>query len=35
MKDSQALQVGSCPGPFDGCDFIDTSEVEVYGTASP
>jgi extracellular elastinolytic metalloproteinase len=32
MKDSQVPQVGSCPGPFDGCDFIDTSEIEVYGS---
>lgn len=34
MKDSQALQVGSCPGPFSGCDFIDSVELEVFGTAS-
>jgi hypothetical protein len=23
-----------CPGPFSGCDFMDMSEIEVYGTAS-
>ncbi|MEP7090648.1 MAG: M36 family metallopeptidase [Nocardioidaceae bacterium] len=34
MKDSQVLQVGSCPGAFSGCDFIDSSELEVYGTPS-
>ena len=32
MKDSQARQVGTCPGPFDGCDFIDSSELEVHGS---
>ena len=35
MKDSQVAQVGTCPGPFSGCDFIDSSELEVYGSASP
>ncbi|MDP9241118.1 MAG: M36 family metallopeptidase, partial [Actinomycetota bacterium] len=34
MKDSQVNQVGSCPGPFSGCDFIDSVELEVFGTAS-
>jgi len=32
MKDSQAPTVGKCPGPLDGCDFIDSSELEVYGS---
>jgi len=32
MKDSQVRQVGSCPGPFSGCDFIDSRELEVYGS---
>ena len=35
MKDSQVLQVGSCPGAFSGCDFIDSSELEVYGSPAP
>jgi hypothetical protein len=34
MRDSQALQVGTCPGPFSGCDFIDSSELEVYGSSA-
>jgi extracellular elastinolytic metalloproteinase len=32
MKDSQVLQVGSCPGAFSGCDFIDSRELEVFGS---
>jgi hypothetical protein len=35
MRDSQALQLGTCPGPFSGCDFIDSSELEVYGSPVP
>ena len=35
MKDSQVNQVGSCPGNFSGCDFIDSSELEVYGSTAP
>lgn len=31
MKDSQVLQVGSCPGAYSGCDFVDSRELEVYG----
>jgi hypothetical protein len=31
MRDSQVSQVGSCPGAFSGCDFIDSREMEVYG----
>ena len=35
MKDSQvAAAGGSCPGPYSGCDFIDSRELEVYGTPS-
>ncbi len=34
MLDSQVSQVGTCPGPFSGCDFIDSVELEVFGTAS-
>jgi len=25
----------ACPGPFSGCDFMDMSELEVYGTPAP
>jgi hypothetical protein len=32
MEDSQVNQVGTCPGNFSGCDFIDSRELEVYGT---
>ncbi len=35
MQDSQALQVGTCPGPFSGCSFVDSRELEVYGVAAP
>ena len=35
MKDSQVNQVGTCPGNFSGCDFIDSSELEVYGAPAP
>jgi extracellular elastinolytic metalloproteinase len=35
MEDSQAPQLGTCPGPFSGCDFIDSSELEVFGSRSP
>jgi hypothetical protein len=31
MQDSQVSQVGTCPGAFSGCDFIDSREMEVYG----
>ena len=24
---------GTCPGPFNGCDFLDVSEVTLYGTS--
>ena len=23
---------GTCPGTFSGCDFLDSTEVAVYGT---
>jgi len=26
---------GVCPGPFSGCDFMDMSEIEVYGAPTP
>ena len=26
---------GTCPGNFSGCDFLDSTEVAVYGTAVP
>ena len=28
------LPGASCPGPFSGCDFMDMSELEVYGSPS-
>ena len=31
MKDSQATQVGTCPGAFSGCDYVDSSELLVFG----
>jgi hypothetical protein len=34
MLDSQVDQVGACPGPFSGCLFIDSRELEVFGTAA-
>lgn len=27
--------LGSCPGPFSGCDFMDMSELAVYGAPAP
>ena len=32
----QVFQIpgASCPGPFSGCDFMDMSELEVYGSPS-
>jgi extracellular elastinolytic metalloproteinase len=32
MVTPQVFQVGSCPGPFAGCDAVDLTELEVYGT---
>jgi extracellular elastinolytic metalloproteinase len=32
MVTPQVFQVGECPGPFSGCDFMDLSEIEVYGS---
>ncbi len=29
---SQVFQVGECPGAFSGCDFMDLTELEVYGS---
>jgi extracellular elastinolytic metalloproteinase len=36
MITPQVFEIGgSCPGDFTGCDFLDMSELEVYGTAAP
>jgi extracellular elastinolytic metalloproteinase len=35
MVDPQVLQIGSCPGNFSGCDFMDMSEIAAYGVPSP
>jgi extracellular elastinolytic metalloproteinase len=32
MVRPQVFQVGACPGPFSGCDFMDLTELEVYGS---
>jgi hypothetical protein len=32
MVRPQVFQVGACPGAFSGCDFMDLTEIEVYGT---
>jgi extracellular elastinolytic metalloproteinase len=36
MINPQVFQIpgASCPGPFSGCDFMDMSELEVYGSQS-
>jgi extracellular elastinolytic metalloproteinase len=36
MINPQVFQISgaSCPGPFSGCDFMDMSELEVYGSPS-
>jgi extracellular elastinolytic metalloproteinase len=36
MIKPQVFQIpgASCPGPFSGCDFMDMSELEVYGSPS-
>jgi extracellular elastinolytic metalloproteinase len=36
MINPQVFQIpgASCPGPFSGCDFMDMSELEVYGSPS-
>jgi hypothetical protein len=36
MIKPQLFQIpgAACPGPFDGCDFMDMTELEVYGTPS-
>jgi extracellular elastinolytic metalloproteinase len=34
MITPQVFQVGSCPGNFSGCDFMDMSEIEAFGSAS-
>jgi extracellular elastinolytic metalloproteinase len=35
MVTPQVFQVGACPGAFSGCDFMDMTEIAVYGTAAP
>ena len=35
MITPQVFQVGSCPGNFSGCDFMDMSEIEAFGSAAP
>jgi extracellular elastinolytic metalloproteinase len=33
MLEPQVFDIGgACPGAFTGCDFIDMSEIEVYGS---
>ena len=33
MKDPQVFDIGGiCPGAFSGCDFMDTTEIAVYGS---
>jgi hypothetical protein len=34
MITPQVFQVGSCPGNFSGCDFMDMSEIEAFGSAA-
>ena len=36
MINPQVFQIpgASCPGPFSGCDFMDMTELEVYGSPS-
>ena len=36
MINPQVFQIpgATCPGPFSGCDFMDMSELEVYGSPS-
>jgi extracellular elastinolytic metalloproteinase len=34
MVTSQAQDAGLCPGSFSGCDFLDSTEVAVYGSPS-
>ena len=35
MEEPQVFQLGTCPGAFSGCDFMDMTEIAVYGTATP
>jgi len=35
MVTPQVFQLGTCPGAFSGCDFMDMTEIAVYGTAAP
>jgi len=35
MESTQLVEAGgTCPGPFSACDFMDMSELAVYGIAS-
>ena len=35
MVTPQVFQLGTCPGAFSGCDFMDMTEIAAYGTAGP
>ena len=36
MKGTQVADLGgTCPGPFAGCDFMDSTELEVFGVPAP
>jgi extracellular elastinolytic metalloproteinase len=35
MVEPQVFQLGTCPGAFSGCDFMDMTEIAVYGTPAP
>jgi len=36
MKGTQVADLGgTCPGPFAGCDFMDSTELEVFGAPAP
>ena len=36
MVGTQVVDLGgTCPGPFDGCNFMDSTELEVFGAPTP
>jgi hypothetical protein len=35
MVTPQVFQVGSCPGAFSGCTFMDMTEIAAYGSPTP
>jgi hypothetical protein len=35
MVTPQVFQLGTCPGAFSGCDFMDMTEIAAYWTATP